>query len=93
MRNNDEIYEKWLKETGGPAYPAPIASAYDGGIYNTLEQSGGTLGGMTLRDWLAGMALQGLLQARITFSEDTTKIFAYRAYKYADAMIAERKKK
>ena len=47
------VRAKWLEETGGPAFPIPVAGCTDGGVYNTMEQSGGQLGGMTLRDWFA----------------------------------------
>ena len=64
---------------GGPAFPC--ASDYPNGCES---QSG-----MSLRDWFAGMALQGLLagRANIKFSADAQK-----AYEIADAMIAEREK-
>lgn len=59
--------------------------------------------GMSLRDWFAGIALQGmagnpafLVAAREEAKEepvtDTVRICAQGAYEFADAMIAERKK-
>jgi hypothetical protein len=60
---------------GGPAFPIQF------GIYDK---------GMSLRDWFAGMALQGLYA-----SGDVTIGYEHNcleAYKIADAMIAEREK-
>lgn len=42
--------------------------------------------GMGLRDWFAGMAMQGLLAA------DRANFFAKEAYEVADAMMEEGKK-
>lgn len=52
--------------------------------------------GMSLRDWFAGMALQGYLAGRNnTRGENPVNFEAERAtadcYKYADAMLAARK--
>jgi hypothetical protein len=47
---------------------------------------------MTLRDWFAGMFLQGSFEA-IKGRDDVYVIFAAIAYRYADAMLAERSKK
>lgn len=46
--------------------------------------------GMSLRDWYAGMALQGIVGSPHLFHYDET-IFVEIAYKSADAMIARRK--
>lgn len=59
----------------------------DGGVYNTLEQSCGKNGGMSLRDYFAGQALfhqysQG----------DNPDKSAEWAYTLADAMLEARKK-
>jgi hypothetical protein len=43
--------------------------------------------GMTLRQWYAGMALQGLLAHCATISDLTLDQFASDAFLYADAMI------
>ncbi len=52
--------------------------------------------GMDLRDWFAGMALQGLCafpgQLRDSRRPDA-KLHARMAYEYADAMLAERGRK
>ena len=63
--------------TGGPAFPSTMTD-------DTLH-----VPGMTLRDYFAAKALQGLVvsEAGLTF-----KAVAEDAYKYADAMLAERQK-
>jgi hypothetical protein len=55
---------------GGPAFPPNP---------NDAE-------GMSLRDWFAGMAMQGLLANCGADSEQIAK----KAYEYADAMLVER---
>ena len=47
-------------------------------------------GGMSLRDWFAGMALQGIV-ANPEASGSIEEIAHY-SYRYADAMLAERAK-
>ena len=44
--------------------------------------------GMDLRDWFAGMALQGLLASDV---EDTINAFAAKSYELADLMMKQRK--
>jgi hypothetical protein len=53
--------------------------------------------GMTLRDWFAGQALDGLLAGANEFEaefnhEDPAIRFAWLAYRYADAMLFVREK-
>lgn len=57
------------------------------------------LSGMSLRDWFAGMALQGMLSCQDLFNEmmkladskvEARAIVAGEAYKFADAMLAAR---
>ena len=64
---------------GGPAFPTALMS------------NGPHEYGMSLRDWFAGMALQGLLAAPST--SGNAEQFAGVAYCHADAMLAEREKK
>jgi hypothetical protein len=59
--------------TGGPAFPRP-------GEFNAQT-------GMTLRDYFAAIALQGILQEAETFWAGA----AILAYQYADAMLEARK--
>jgi len=77
------------KETGGPAFPAPY------GVGHVTTE------GMTLRDYFAAAAMQGiyacpvqLYRADGTPMPDplTTADIAKMAYEEADAMIAERDK-
>jgi len=65
------------KETGGPAFPAPY------GVGHVTTE------GMTLRDYFAAKAMQGLVGAPQNFPR--AKI-AEHAYLMADSMIAERNK-
>lgn len=49
--------------------------------------------GMSLRDWFAGMALQGLISKYgCTLYKDSEKKAARASYSFADAMLAEREK-
>jgi uncharacterized protein YodC (DUF2158 family) len=46
--------------------------------------------GMTLRDWFAGMALQGLLACPAVDSGLSYKTISACAYKHADTMLEQR---
>lgn len=62
---------------GGPAFPAPA------GVAHITEQ------GMSLRDWMAGMAMHGLFAAgggKVMTADE----WAAQAYTVADAMIEAR---
>lgn len=73
------------RENGGPAFPrAGFGFAYPGGG-NECEPSES---GMTLRDWFAGMALQGILANSGVGS--SVKGYAADAYDLADKMLDER---
>ena len=71
---------------GGPAFPCEEQNMTSfSGCPVTIQHSG-----MTLRDYFAAAALQGML-ADTQFNEppfESSRI----AYKYADAMLAERNK-
>lgn len=60
---------------GGPAFPA---FSEDHGNIPTWS-------GMSLRDWFAGIALQGMLA-----HDGEKEVRLFRAYEIAEAMIAER---
>ncbi|MBZ5761540.1 hypothetical protein LAV84_18510 [Rhizobium sp. VS19-DR104.2] len=68
---------------GGFAFPTPTLFAPDGTFL------GGGSDGMTLRDWFAGQALIGMMQAMRPYSNDFARS-AREAYVQADAMIAAR---
>lgn len=68
---------------GGAAFPASTSYGPNGEWsppYNT---------GMSLRDWFAGMALQGIIAGTFTHMGDLDG-FVKDAYEYADAMIVRR---
>ncbi|MCF6120854.1 hypothetical protein L2449_28935 [Mesorhizobium muleiense] len=73
---------------GGPAFP---------GSYTAYPKDGPSCGviiaegGMSLRDWFAGQALAGDLAATPNCRPSIIGS-AERAYAYADAMLAERRK-
>lgn len=73
------------KNDGGPAFPVSGAS-----VRNDGARSPGC--GMTLRDWFAGMAMQGLVWPWTEGNEDYYASCARGAYQMADAMLAERGK-
>ncbi|MEW5666231.1 hypothetical protein AB1288_07835 [Pseudomonas putida] len=78
------------KDTSGPAFPVtlPSGESYQGHMPHD---------GMTLRDYFAAQALQGMLpypgnEMWGSFAEMTPKQAAESAYGYADAMLAARVK-
>jgi len=68
-----------MKETGGPAFPVPSRSPE---IMPTQ--------GMTLRDYLAAKALQGLLSNKAYPKHFLPEDDATYCYRIADAMLKER---
>lgn len=75
---------------GGSAFPVSPSPSTTGAVY----------GGLTVRDWFAGMALQGVLASpmdliRFAKENHTTPIKAAvaAAWDAADAMIAHREQK
>lgn len=78
---------------GGPAFPTyGLVCDKSGHLTNvqTYDQ------GMSLRDWFAGVALQGLLGANVPvrgMTEDNVdQLMAKLAFRSADAMLKERTK-
>lgn len=67
---------------GGPAFPE---TRWDDKIRQEVQWCG-----MTLRDWFAGQALNGLLSDASSFGDP--KSFSDSAYLYADAMLKARGK-
>lgn len=76
------------KRDGGPAFPTLADVEYESGHALELDTSG-----MSLRDWFAGQALNGLI-ASIQPHERLTDhpLAAKNCYAVADAMLAERAK-
>ena len=71
-----------ITNTGGPAFPAPA------GVSHITEQ------GMTLRDYFAAKAMQGILASNTEHEHEDAHIFdaiAEASYKQADAMLKARK--
>lgn len=73
------------KDTSGQAFPMPYSTDEHSNPCNVTTSHYG----MTLRQWYAGMALQGLL-ARNDFNCAESAVA--NAYRHADAMIREGKK-
>lgn len=72
-------------KTGGPAFP----HYYDlGGPYPNYSSGPG----MTLRDYFAGQALASMEYSPFPADDNTAVQLAARAYRIADAMLAERSK-
>ena len=69
-------------DNGGPAFPVP-------GL-----QHDESFNGMTLRDYFAAMAMQGILAsgARHLTAADPAKVLLSSAYRAADPMLQERAK-
>lgn len=67
---------------GGPAFPC--FEQKEG--WTTLQP----IGGMSLRDWYAGMALQGLLARPDHYEWELIDVAASDSYRYADAMLKAR---
>ena len=65
------------RDDGGPAFPVPIR-----------DFGPDFLTGMSLRDWFAGMAMQGFMASSAKACPQTCRA----AYQMADAMLAERAK-
>ena len=77
------------KDTGGSAFPR--IDRIEPGEYG--DHSVVSTGGMTLRDWFAGKAMQGMFaNGELTERSDwNPRTAAVAAYAIADAMLAARK--
>ena len=79
---------KTQKDNGGPAYPWTYMDRDSMGQEVTREQGVG----MSLRDYFAAAALQGILaQPLESDAAFSPELCAGSAYEYADAMLAARK--
>ena len=67
---------------GCPAFPVPEENYISNGTYSNP--------GMTLRDWFAGQALNGMLSPAPFRENVTYREIADGAYRWADAMLAAR---
>jgi hypothetical protein len=77
-----------MKTDGEPAFPVP-GKVF---IYGSRRFKKPDYIGMSLRDWIAGMALQGVIAGTGADQFLAPKDGAEISYKFADAMIAERSK-
>lgn len=79
-----------MRDDGGPAFPMQeqIQPATDGG--NAWLSPGQP--GMSLRDWFAGKAMEGMLASQKCEAFDGVNTIAISdaAFRYADAMLAAR---
>ena len=70
--------------TGGPAFPHEY--------FDKQLNQGRVMHGMTLRDYFAAKAMQGIIASEQPGDENfaTLEMYARDAYKYADAMLKAR---
>lgn len=72
------------KDTGGPAFPRPAVFTEVHGLAS-VEQDG-----MTMRDYFAAKAMQGMLANQHPYQASDEHMFARDAYVLADAMLKAR---
>lgn len=78
------------KENGGPAFPVADPMLQEPANVAEMKR---LANGMTLRDYLAAKAMQGLIEySGQNLPPKTPDRLSAMAYEYADAMIAERAK-
>ncbi len=70
-------------KTGGPAFPS-VTPPFE-------DVPGVRYSGMSLRDWFAGMTLQGIVASDADMNINNDKAAEW-SYAQADAMIAQREK-
>lgn len=73
------------KPNGGAAFPHPHNE--NSGFTNYVTEPG-----LSIRDWMAGMAMQWVAMQGMNWKQDEIERVAKCAYELADAMIAEREK-
>lgn len=83
-----EMYEPSNKDDGGPAFPVGVRVVHQDSKGGHVVHEAAP--GMTLRDYFAAKALQGMM-APETFDSRFSD-FAAVAYDFADAMLKERAK-
>ena len=80
------------QDDGGPAFPVPPDQEYATGDPRDGMAVCAAGTGMSLRDYFAGMALQGMFAScREAWDETDFDITAEMAYQSADTMLAARK--
>jgi hypothetical protein len=82
---------KTQTDNGGPAFPRPASEYEPNGIRNDGRIAAIPHNGMTLRDYFAAAALQGICANLHCTPQVTFKEVSQRAYDQADAMLAARK--
>lgn len=73
-----------------PAYPQPVANNMSSEIYAT-SMLDASLGGMTKREMIAAMCLQGLLSGKVVGSSNPNSVFDLYpewAVQYADKLLS-----
>jgi hypothetical protein len=85
-RNDHATVRPAIPYDGGPAFPRPASEYTASGTLPDGNDAIQAQAGMSLRDWFAGMALQGLIGA-----QEYEKI-AKHCYYIADAMLSARHK-
>ena len=71
---------------GGPAFPVPMVPHDSQGGYTEVRWQG-----MSLRAWMAGKAMQGILADGVSYDWDVVRM-AKASVTLADALIAELEK-
>lgn len=74
---------------GGPAFPQPLTTGTDGYVYDTMEVTGGKLGGISTLDYFAKGAMEHLMSAYSMGIIGKTAL-AETSYDIAEAMLRER---
>lgn len=75
------------KNTGGLVFPRPLSVSQ--GVAGNQQILAGEQDGITLRDWFAGLALQGIC-ASGPGSQWSNEMLAQEAYQLADTMLVQR---
>lgn len=76
--------------SGGPAFPVECSYGENGTHGRQTSNSSGWETGMSLRDYFAAKALQGMLCRETETTKANQLIDATWAYEYADAMLQAR---
>lgn len=76
------------KDTGGPAFP--VADPFVAHQPDTVKEAIRLAEGMTLRDYFAAKAMQGMLANQHPYQASDERMFARDAYVLADAMLKAR---